>query len=97
MAFSIFHGPPPLPTRWFPYCCCCTVPWLVSLQMPSLIAATLKGAGDNQARHRRRRRRHRRTLCVRALPPPLSQEPHTAGFPSMPVAHAHSFDGLFKE
>ena len=31
--------------------------------------------------------------CVRAL----SQEPHTAGFPSMPVAHAHSFDGLLKE
>ena len=95
MAFSIFHGPPPpLPTRWFPYCCCCTVPWLVSLQMPSLIAATLKGAGDNQAR-----RRHRRTICVRALPPPplQSQEPHIAGFPSMPVAHAHYFDGLLKE
>ena len=36
--------------------------------MPSLIVATLKGAGDNQAR---RRRRHRRTLCMRALLPPL--------------------------
>ena len=60
--------------------------------MPSLIAATLKGAGDNQAR-----RRHRRTICVRALPPLQSQEPHIAGFPSMPVAHAHYFDGLLKE
>ena len=62
----------------------------------SFSADALVDRRDNQAR-----RRHRRTICararVRALPPPQSQEPHTAGFPSMPVAHAHSFDGLLKE